>query len=512
MQEDKRDASAKWLSLLVIVVGTFMAALDSSIVNIAVVKMMSVYGVSLDEIKWVLTAYTLTLGAIVPLTGYLGEVFGCKRIFLFALTTFTIGSFLCGFAWSSTAMIIFRVIQAIGGGMIMPVGMTIVMQLFPPEERGTALGFWGIAAMAAPAIGPTLGGYIIENLDWRLIFYVNVPIGILGVIIGGILLRETPRKPFAGFDYLGLISSTLGIVSLLYVLGEGSAIDWGNIKNPLLIAVGCFSLLLFVVNELTHPDPLLELRIFKNFDFSLSQIILNILVFALMGGMYLIPLFLQNLKGYTAMETGMILFPSAIATGLMMPIGGKLFDKMGAKILVLVGLVVLAISSYALAFINLEMSRSAITLILTVRGLGMGLVIMPITTMGMNAVPQNLAGKASALNNTLKQVVGALSVTMMTMMLQSRLNLNYSRLSEQVTPFNPAAGGIIGQMQYLYLQNGYASDEANGVTIYSITGLVQKQAYVDAIDYVLAFTACTVLAAIVLVLFIRSKKQEKSMD
>ncbi|HWQ42587.1 MAG TPA: DHA2 family efflux MFS transporter permease subunit [Desulfosporosinus sp.] len=454
--QDNKDVSSKWLALFVIVIGTFMAALDSSIVNIAVPKMMAVFGVSLEDIKWILTAYTLTLGAIVPLTGYLGDIFGYKKLFLFSLTVFTIGSFLCGLSWSNSAMIVFRILQALGGGMIIPVGMTIIMQLFPPEERGTALGFWGISSMAAPAIGPTLGGYIIQNLDWRLIFYVNVPIGIFGVIMGGILLKETPRKPFTGFDYIGFISSTVGIVSLLYVLGEGSAIDWGDIKNPLLMTLGCFSLLLFVINELTHPEPLLDLRVLKSFDFSITQIIISILVFALMGGMYIVPLFLQNIRGYTAMQAGMILFPSAIATGLMMPIGGKIFDKIGAKPVALVGLVILVTSSYSLAFINMDTSKLAIILTLAIRGMGMGLVMMPITTAGMNAIPRNLAGKASALSSMIKQVSGALGVTIMTTMLQGRLDVNYSRMSEQVTAFNPAAIGVIGQLQGQYMQSGYS--------------------------------------------------------
>ncbi|MDQ7092317.1 DHA2 family efflux MFS transporter permease subunit [Desulfosporosinus sp. PR] len=514
MNAKKKDASAKWLALLVICIGTFMASLDSSIVNIAVSKMMSVFGASLDDVKWILTAYTLTLGAIVPLSGYLGDVFGYKKVFIFALAAFTLGSFLCGISWSNTAMIVFRIIQAMGGGMIIPVGMAMVMQIFPPEGRGTAMGFWGIAATAAPAIGPTLGGYIIQNLDWRLIFYVNVPIGICGVILAGILLEGTPPRPFKQFDYLGFISSTMGIVSILYVLGEGTAIDWENIKNPLLIVLGVGSMLLFVINELTHPDPLLELRVLKRFDFTISQIIQCIMFFVLMGGMYVVPLFLQNLRGYTAMETGIILFPSALVSGLMMPIGGKLFDKIGAKLLCIIGMLILIISSYLLAFINMDTSRSAIISILTIRGAGLGLVLMPITTVGMNAIPQHLSGKASALNNVIKQIAISLSVTIMTTTIQSRLDLNYSKLSEQITPFNPVAKMLIRQLQGLFMQNGYSQSEANSLAISVIAGVVQKQAYVDAVDYALAMTTVIVLIAIVLVLLMRNGRsdQESSLN
>ena len=345
MEESNNEALGSWLALGVVIIGTFMSILDSSIVNIALPKMMAVFGMPLDDAKWILTSYTLALGAIIPLTGYLQDIFGSKRIYMFALAMFTLGSLLCGFAWSGSTMIAFRVIQAIGGGMIMPVGMSIIYTVFPREKIGLALGFWGIAAMAAPAIGPTLGGYIIEKADWRLIFNVNVPIGIIGVILAGIILKGTEKKPFKSFDIIGFISSTVGIVSILYVLGEGSTIDWTKIENPILMTLGCLSILLFIINELTHPNPLLDLRIFKLYDFTISQIITSILSLAMMGGMYILPLFLQNVRGYTAMETGLILLPGALVMGVMMPISGNLFDKIGAKALVIPGLIILAASS-----------------------------------------------------------------------------------------------------------------------------------------------------------------------
>ncbi|HEX3012478.1 MAG TPA: DHA2 family efflux MFS transporter permease subunit [Syntrophomonadaceae bacterium] len=503
------NTSNKWLVLFLVVIGTAMSALDSSIVNIAVAKFMTVFGASLDDVKWILTAYTLTLGAIVPLTGFLLDSFGNKRIFMFSLITFTAGSLLCGLAWSNSSMILFRIIQAIGGGLIMPVGMTMIIQAFPPNERGTALGFWGVASMAAPAIGPTLGGYIIQYLDWRLIFYLNIPLGIMGVIMAGIVLENVPGKLSAGFDYFGWAASTVGIVSILYVLGQ-SSLDWGAVHNPLLITLGCFSLLLFVFNELYHSNPLIELRVLKSYDYSISQIIQVVLIFAFMGGMYIMPLFLQSLRGFTAMQTGMIMLPQALASGLMMPISGKLYDKIGLKLVSVSGLCIFIASSVALALINLDTAMSSIILILTIRGFGLGLVMMPITTAGMNAVPLELAGRATALNNLIRQIAAALSVTIMTSMIQGRLNLNYERLSEQITPFNPTASGIIGQMQAMLIQNGYAAGEAKAAAISYIGGVVQKQAYVDAMDYVLAAAALVALLAIVLIIFMRSKTSDQT--
>lgn len=459
LNENNQSGLYKWFALGAIVIGTFMAALDTSIVNIAITKMMTVFNVSLNDIKWVITAYTLTLGAIIPLTGFLAEKFGSKKLYIFSLTVFTLGSLLCGFAWSNTTMIIFRIIQAIGGGMIIPVSISIIFQMFPPESRGMALGFWGIATMAAPAVGPTLGGYIIENLNWRLIFNVNVPLGVIAVISSAILLEEFPHKSTKKLDYIGFISSVVGIVSILYILGEGNTIDWGNIKNILFITLGIASLILFVINELTISEPLLDLRLLKRSNFSLSLLSLCFLAAAFMGGIYVIPLFLQNLKGYTAMQTGMILFPSAIVTGIMMPISGKLVDKISAKTIILPGLIILVLSSYKLAQINLNTSTDIINWLLIIRGLGFGLTMMTITHIGMNAVPQNLIPQGSALQNTVKQIAIAIGITIMT-------------------------------------------------TTITKVGLLQKQASADAIDFALLLCTLFTLIALILTLLMKDKKHE----
>lgn len=509
MEKEKSGTLNKWLALCVVIIGTFMSILDSSILNIAIPKLMAVFGVSLEDIKWILTSYTLALGAIIPLTGFLSDIFGNKKLYIFALGMFTLGSLLCGFAWSNTSMIVFRIIQALGGGMIMPVGMSIIYEIFKIEERGVAMGFWGIAAMAAPAIGPTLGGYIIENMDWRLIFFINIPIGIVGVFLAAILLKGSTRKEIKGFDYVGFISSAVGIVSILYVLGEGSSIDWSDISNPILLTIGILSFILFVFNELMHPDPLLDLRIFKIFDFTLSQIISGVLTFALMGGAYIMPMFLQNAMGYTAMQTGMILFPAAIATGFMMPISGILFDKLGAKPVVIPGLIVLFIASYDLASINANTSNQHIIWALVVRGLALGIAMMPISTVGMNAVPIRLIARASALSNTIKQIMSSLSITIMTTLMQDRVNINYAKLSEQITEHNEPAVNIIKQLQGLYMQNGLSQSEAKSSALSTLSGIVQKQAYIDAIDYSILVSAVAVILAIALTLMMRAKKTIK---
>jgi drug resistance transporter, EmrB/QacA subfamily len=507
MEKDVTSNSYRWFALGAVVMGTFMAILDTSIVNIGIPKMMAVFNVSLDDIQWVLTAYTLTLGAIVPLTGFLGEKFGNKKLYIFALISFTLGSLLCGLAWSNSAMIAFRILQALGGGMIMPVSMTIIFQMFGPKERGLALGFWGIATMAAPSIGPTLGGFIIEKLDWRLIFYVNIPIGVMAVILSTILLEEFPHKATQKLDFMGFIFSTVGIVSVLYVLSQ-NPIDWGDIKNPLLVTIGIFNLILFVINELTVSEPLLDLKVLKKLNFSFSLIALTLINMALMGTVYAIPLFLQRLKGFTAMETGILMFPSAIVTGLMMPISGKIADKINPKVIIIPGLILLGLSSYKLGEIDLNTSWNMTNLLLILRGAGLGLTMMPLTTLGMNVLPQSLITQGSTLQNTFKQIAGSIAITMMTLSLTSKMDINYYRLSEQVTPFNIPAVGLLNQLQGKLTQSGMSSVQAQNQSNNILIGLLKQKASVDAFDYILMLCALFVLAALIAALLIRIKPDQ----
>lgn len=506
------DSFSKWLALIVVIMGTFMAMLDSSIVNIAIPKMMSVFGVALDDVKWILTSYTLAMGSIVPLTAYLSDKWGSKKLYIFALGAFTLGSLLCGFAWSNTSMIIFRVIQALGGGMIMPVGMTMIMEIFPPNERGVALGFWGISSMAAPAIGPTLGGYIIQYLDWRLIFNVNIPIGIFAIIFAIILLKDTPTQEVKKFDMIGFITSAIGLICILYVLGEGANIDWENIKNPILITIGFFSLLLFVVHELTIPNPLLDLRIFKIYNFTLSQLITCVTTMALMGGTYVLPLFLQNIRGYTAMQTGETLFLSAIASGIMMPLSGALTDRFGPKAVTVTGLAILAFGSYKLCFLDMNTTREYIMWIAALRGVGMGLAMMPVNTTGMNDVDQPLMSKATSLSTVIRMVMSSVSITVMTTIITSRNSLNFARLSEQVTSFNQTASDIIKQVQGAYIQAGLSQADSISGAYSTIGSLIQGQAYVSAMNYALAVTSVTIVPAFVLVLMMNTKNIRKNIN
>lgn len=507
----EQDKAYRWIALSVILIGTFMSVLSSSLVNLALTKMMSVFGVSLSDVTWIVTAYTLAMGAVIPITGFLSDTIGLKKLYIIALTLFTAGSALSGLAWSNGIMIFFRIIQAVGGGLMSPVGMSVVYAIFPVEERGKALGLWGIAALAAPALGPPLGGYILSNLNWRLLFYINVPIGIIGILFAILLLKEMPKKPYEGnFDLIGFISVITGISCTLYVVGNWSKINWSEMHYPVLLTIGIFNLILFAANELTHPNPLLDLRVMKIYSYSISQVISSVLTLAMLGGSYILPLYLQSIKGLSAIQSGLIILPFALAAAVTMPISGALFDKVGAKVIAIPGLLILLWASYQLASLTSETSNLTIMMISMLRGVGIGLAMMPINTSGMNAVPQDKVGRASALTNTLRNIFTSISMAFISTIVTSNTNFNYTRLAEQINPSNQTAVDTVKQLAALFVKAGMTPADAQAYAYSSIAGLIQKQAYLDALNLANEIMIIAVIIVIPIALMMRAPKNEKN--
>lgn len=506
---DKHDERYMWLCLSVIVVGTFMAILDSSIVNVAIPKMMTIFGAATDQIEWVITGYMLTMSIVIPLTGYLSDRFGGKNIYIFALVVFTIGSALCGFATSTNTMIAARVVQAIGGGMIMPVGMTMMFQNVPLERRGLALGVWGIAAMAAPAIGPTLSGYIVQYMDWRLIFTINIPVGIIGVTLAILLLKESPKHYDKKFDFWGAVTSAVGLYTLLLGLAKVSSKGWTSPYIVVLITIAVLSLVAFVIIELNHDEPLLDLRVTKNFPFTLSLIISAITTIAMFGGIFLMPIYMQNLRGYTAMQSGMMMLPQAIVTGIMMPISGRLFDRYGAKWLTIGGLIVVAGCTYMLSKLTLDTPYNTVMFIMAIRGFGNGLAMMPMQTEGMNSVPREMTARATALNSTIRQVAGSLGIAVLTTVLQTRQAFHNVRFAESVNTSSPAFIKAQALLQGAATVKGIDPASAKGLLFMQLYGQLMKASTITAMnDTFLVATLITVAG--VVISFLIKKKSAKA--
>lgn len=504
--EKKQKTAYKWIALLIIAIALFMVNLDMSIVNIAISKMMLTFNVTLDQIQWVISAYTLTLGITMPVSAYLTDRFGIKKIFIIALSLFTLGSFLCGISWNIASIIISRIIQGLGGGIIIPVSMAFLMNTFEETERGSAIAIIGITSMVAPALGPTLGGYIVQNFDWRLVFLINIPIGLVGIIAALKLLRETAHKPSMHFDLLGFLSAAIGMGCILYVLGKGN-VDWGDLKNVMLMIVGGYSLIIFIVNELMIPEPMLNLRLFKNYTFCMSNIILNIGILALFGGVFLVPIFLQQLKGLTPFQTGIVLFPEAIATAVSMIIASKLSKKVGVRTFAVLALLLLAFNSYSMSRITLDTSNATITLLLMLRGLGVGFLIVPVQFAGFNAVLKEELTNASALLSTVKQIGTSVGVTVITSVMQHRNILNYAHLSDQVNAFNPNSMDLFKMLQGILMQGGASQTDAQGGAISLLYGMIQKQSLLQSLNDTMLVISILTIIIILPTLLLKEKKQ-----
>ncbi|MED4603824.1 DHA2 family efflux MFS transporter permease subunit [Paenibacillus validus] len=513
-QENKGDkapqAAAKLpgFAMVALILGVFMAILDTSIVNVAIPKMMSVFGVNQSQIEWVVTAYALVSGALVPATGFLGDRFGYKKMYVISLAIFTIGSGLCGIAWSNNAMIVFRIVQAVGGGAMMPISMAMILRMIPVERRGIAMGMFGIAIMFAPATGPTLSGYIVEYLDWRLIFTINVPIGILDLFLSAAFLREFKSEVKRRFDLAGFLTSSLGLASLLYGVGLVSEKGWTDHEVLAFVLTGLVSLIAFITIELHVKDPLLDLSLMKNWTFTLTVSISSLVTVIMMGVLFLLPIFLQSVSGLSAVQTGLLLLPQALMSGFMMPIAGALYDKIGAKAIAVIGMLITAYALYLTSQLSMETSHGTIVFWMCLRAAGMGLMMMPMQTAGMSTVPMDKVGQGTALSNTIRQVSGAFGIAWLSMLFTDRRNFHSASYAEQLNMFSTSVTDQINRLQNSFVALGQSASQARASALSYVAGQVQIEATITALDDVFILTAALSLVALALSLLIKEKKRK----
>lgn len=491
-------------ALFVLVIGGFMAILDTSIVNIAIPKLESVFSVNTQKVQWVVTIYLLTLGAVVPLAGWLGDRYGYRRVYMASLAIFTAGSALSGLSWSLGALMGFRVLQAVGGGLIMPITMAMLYRMVPRKRIGTAMGIWGLTAIVAPAIGPTLGGYLVQYVDWRLIFYINVPIGILGFFLSLAFVpafSPTSRVPLDGTGFV-LVAS--GLFGLLLGLSEGETWGWTSEPIVLILSASILLLILFVLWEFRTPHPLLDLRVFAHGSFAVANLITVIVTVGLFAGIFYVPLFLQTVAGYGAMKTGLMLMPSALATALTMGLSGRLYDKIGARPLVIPGLLILAYTTYLLHNLSVNSSVGDVVLWLSLRGLGIGLTMMPAMTAGMSRVPTALVGTGSAINNIVQRVAGSLGLAALTAVLTRQETVHQLYLSSSFTPTSQVAQGLIHTFTQHLIDLGITVGYAKELTLTLLHQQILGSAFVMAMDDVFVLAAWITLVGLVFAVFLKS--------
>jgi DHA2 family multidrug resistance protein len=505
--------SYKWWVLVNVMMGTFMVVLDSTIVDVSLAKVMATFGVGIDTVKWIATAYLLVFAIFLPTSGWIADHFGFRKTYSLGLALFTLGSLLCSISWNMTALIMFRVIQGAGGGLLMPVGMAIVVREFPPDKRGMALGFWAIAAAASVSLGPTLGGYLIDNFAWHSIFDINVPVGILGVFATLVIQREYKTETRRAFDIIGFLSIVLFLAPLLVALSDGNA-SWNTGGWTSGFTLGCFALSLiglvtFLVVEFNVRHPLIELRLLKNFNFGMSNLVLFIFGMGMFGSTFLLPLYLQNGLGFTAFQAGSLFLPLGLIMAVMGPIAGILSDKLNPKIISSIGIALLALSLFVNRYLSLFSMTSDIMVSLYLRGLGMALIFTPLNTLSLAEIPKERLAQASGLFNVIRQVGGSFGVAIMGTLLTDRTVFHTTIYGQVVSKASPVTQSVLYGLQS-FAQNALGSSvslaamRANALLAYSIS----QQAFVSAVDDDFLVASMITILCVVPILFLRYKKPQ----
>jgi len=480
--------------------GMIMAIIDSTIVNVALDTMAGNLGSSIDEISWVATGYILSNVVVMPLNGFLTALLGRKAYYALSLAVFTGTSFLCGTAHSVGALIFYRVIQGFGGGALQPTAQSILFESYPPDRRGQAMAVFGLGAMVGPAIGPTLGGYIVDNYSWPLIFYINIPIGIIALLMTMAYVPDPHylKKPdTANFDWIGLGAMVAGLASLQYVLERGQHDDWYNSKTIAVLTVtAVLGLAVFIWRQLTEKNPIVSLRIFRSRSFTAGNLIGVVTGFGLFGTNLILPLFFQSLLGFTAFDTGLALLPGALATALSMPFAGRLADRIDARIPIFFGMLAFGTSTWWLGSLNQTAGYWDVFWPRALQGFSLGFMFVPLSTATMAGVSRAETPNASGLMTLIRQLGGSLGIAILTTILQRDQTIAYRNLSNGVAMSHPPVQQALRQLTHMFTAQGHTLFEAQHMALLRLAQEVQINAL--AISYGDLFRFCAVVFFIVL--------------
>ncbi len=485
-------ATNPWLIALTVTLATFMEVLDTSIANVALPHIAGGLGAGRSQSTWVLTSYLVANAVVLPASGWLISLVGRKRFYMTCVLLFTISSALCGAAPSLELLIFFRILQGAGGGGLQPSEQGILLDTFPPQQRGMAMAIYGVAVVVAPILGPTLGGWITDNYSWRWIFYINVPIGILSLFLTSILVHDPPESKEARangrlehrrIDYVGLSLVALGFGSLEVIYAKGQEKDWfGSDMIIIATVITVVSLVALVIWELRHPEPIINFRLLAERNFLACGIIIYLSFAVLYGSNANLPQMLQELMGYDATRAGWILSPAAFFTMAMMPIVGFLLGKkVDARMLIPLGLIIVAVSSYQSAHLSLQASPFALVAPRCLLMLGVGLLFVPLNNAAYLYLSKRDTNNATGLFNLLRNEGGSLGIALATTLVDRRTQFHQSRLVEHIRPANPLVEGMVRQVSTIREFRGGASPTTSRQEAYTIISqMVQKQSRVMA--------------------------------
>ncbi|MGD7046555.1 DHA2 family efflux MFS transporter permease subunit [Jeotgalibacillus proteolyticus] len=416
--KEAKPAFNKIPLLIVLISGAFAAILNQTLLATALPHIMEDLQLDANTAQWLQSIFMLVNGIMIPITAFLIERFTTRGLFLTAMGLFGVGTLICAIAPGFTVLMAGRVLQASGAGIIMPLMMTILFLIYPKEKRGAAMGMFGLVIAFAPAIGPTLSGWLVDQFPWRSLFYVVLPIILIDIAVAYFILKNITEQKFPKLDVLSIILSTFGFGGLLYGFSSAGSNGWTTWEVSISLLVGSIALVWFILRQLKLERPILQFKVFQNKVFTITTILGMLIFISMIGGAVILPLFMQNMLGFSALDSGLMLLPGALLMGIMSPITGRLFDKFGARWLSITGMSILAISTFMFTTLTAETTFTYLAVVNSFRMFGMAMVMMPVTTAGLNQLPASLIPHGTAMNNTMRQVAGAvgtaLLVTIMT--------------------------------------------------------------------------------------------------
>ncbi|HDC9074877.1 TPA: DHA2 family efflux MFS transporter permease subunit [Staphylococcus aureus] len=488
--------------LAALLFGMFIAILNQTLLNVALPKINTEFNISASTGQWLMTGFMLVNGILIPITAYLFNKYSYRKLFLVALVLFTIGSLICAISMNFPIMMVGRVLQAIGAGVLMPLGSIVIITIYPPEKRGAAMGTMGIAMILAPAIGPTLSGYIVQNYHWNVMFYGMFIIGILAILVGFVWFKLYQYTTNPKADIPGIIFSTIGFGALLYGFSEAGNKGWGSVEIETMFAIGIIFIILFVIRELRMKAPMLNLEVLKFPTFTLTTVINMVVMLSLYGGMILLPIYLQNLRGFSALDSGLLLLPGSLIMGLLGPFAGKLLDTIGLKPLAIFGIAVMTYATWELTKLNMDTPYMTIMGIYVLRSFGMAFIMMPMVTAAINALPGRLASHGNAFLNTMRQLAGSIGTAILVTVMTTQTTQHLSAFGEELDKTNPVV-----QDHMRELASQYGGQEG---AMKVLLQFVNKLATVEGIND--AFIVATIFSiiALILCLFLQSNKKAKA--
>lgn len=506
MAEEKRSPQPEinpWIVATAVMFATFMEILDTTVVNVSLDHIAGNLDATVDEATWALTSYLVANAVVLPITGWLANYLGRKRLLIMSVTGFTMASLLCGLSPSLSFLIVCRVIQGACGGALQPLSQAVLLEAFPPRERGKAMAFWGLGIVVAPMLGPVLGGWLTDSYSWRWVFYINIPVGIGSIIMTKLFIFDPPyiRRPKGGVDYWGIGMLAVGVGALQVVLDKGQEEDWfSSHRITALALVAAVALTAFLIYELLIAHPVVDLRVFKLRTYATGVLLMTLLGFVLYGSLVVLPIFLQTLLGYTALKAGLALAPRGIGAFIAMPIVGVIMSKFDSRKLLALGFLIAAYTLVMLGSLTLAAGYWDIFWPQFIQGLSMALLFVPLTTVTMDPIPKEGMGNATSMFNLMRNLGGSAGIAAVTTLVARRQQTFTQTVGAHINIYNLGSQMMLGRLRNGFIAGGADAATATQRAYAAAFGMVQRQAAMLSFNSVFWLLAILFAAIVPLIL------------